>query len=176
MQHPWEGQAEERLMIHDARSRVMEHGLAALGARGDQRVGFRLIHRGVEEAARDSLILGIFGVSVRHIITFHEQGRRFPGDVSAHAGFDVLMLHLERFDAQNNIKVGVQFGRGGLQIFQITDDAFARRLRDFIVVTPFADHVGSAIATDIKGRGVLEAGAAVIGPDGHVAQVGHMAH
>ena len=92
------------------------------------------------------------------------------------AGLDVVVLHLEGFDPEDDVEIRVQLRGGGAEILQVAHDALARGLGHLVVAAPFPDHVGTAVAADVERRGVLEARTAVVRPDRHVGEVGHGAH
>lgn len=151
----------------------MEDRLDALRPRLREHVGLGGIHRGVEDTPGDTHVLRILRMRVGQRVAAHQERRRLVGDVRAHAGLDVVVLHLERLDAEDDVEVGVQRRRGVAQVVQEARDALARGLGDLLVAAPLADHVGPAIAADVERRGVLEARAAVVGPDREVRKVGH---
>ena len=84
----------------------------------------------------------------------------------------MVVLHLERLETEDDVEVGVQLGGGVAEIVEVADDALAGGLGDLVVVAPLADQVGAAVPADVERGRVLEAGAAVVGPHGHVGEIG----
>ena len=170
-----EGEAEERLVVHDAAGGVVEGGLDALGAKIGEGGFLGGVEPVVGDGAGDAEVFRVFGVGIRERVTAHEEGRGLEGEVVAETSLDGVVLDLEGFDAEKDVEVGVDLGGGGLEVAQITDDALAGGLGDFVVVAPLANHVGAAVASDVEGGGVLEAGAGVVGPEREVGEIGDAA-
>ena len=61
--------------------------------------------------------------------TVDEERRSLPGHVRAHAGLDVVVLHFERLDAEDDVEVGVNFGGALLEIAEDAGDASPRARR-----------------------------------------------
>ena len=78
---------------------------------------------------------------------------------------NVIMLNFKWFQTQRNLEFGIDFrGRNSEQRHEI-NDIFTRHCRDLIVIAPFSNQIGTAVAADVERIGVLESGPAVVTPN-----------
>ncbi len=172
---PGERRADQRLEVAEGGEVVEEIGPAPPPGQLGRSLAFLGRERVVVERAQDLLVL-VRRVRVVVLPARSQQRVDLDVDPVAKQRPEVFALAVERLQPGDDPEPGMDLAGRVAQDAVVARHVLGRQPGDLVVVLPLPDQVGPAVAADVERLGVLEPGAAVVGPDGHEGQLGRLAH